>query len=103
MAKRGILYKSYVFKDRDPIMDELATARADEGVSFEETVAASGVSSSTLRNWERGKVKRPQFATVAAVARAYGATGISFSGAGTVHLVRRRSHQMMRPKIRVVK
>jgi transcriptional regulator with XRE-family HTH domain len=97
MARRGILYKSYVFKDRDPILDELATARADEGVTFEATTATSGVSTSTLRNWERGKVKRPQFATVAAVARAYGATGITFSGAGAVHLVRRA-----RPRIRAV-
>jgi len=89
MSKRGVFYKSYVFKDRDPILDVLATARADEGVTFKETHARSGVSTSTLRNWERGKTRRPQFATVVAVARTYGATGFTFSGSGTVRITRR--------------
>lgn len=90
MAKRGIFYKAYVFKDRDPIIDELATARADAGVSFVQTAAAGGPSVTTLSNWERGKTKRPQFCTVAAAARTYGAVGIKFGTNGAPHLVRRK-------------
>jgi transcriptional regulator with XRE-family HTH domain len=38
----------------------------------------SGVSKSTISNWKKKKVRRPQFCTISAVALAVGASGIDF-------------------------
>ena len=68
------LYKSYVFKDRDPIIDLMRTAVEDTGDSYAHLSVASGVSTTTLSNWfgRKAKTKRPQFCTLQAVARACG-------------------------------
>lgn len=66
------LYKSYSFRDKDPVIDRLRTIVHDSGKSYAGIEADSGVSASTLYNWFAGEVKRPQFATVMAVARALG-------------------------------
>lgn len=66
------LYKSYNFRNKDPIIDELRTAIADEGCSYAEVAEWSGVTTQTLRNWFSGPTKRPQFATVMAVVRGMG-------------------------------
>jgi hypothetical protein len=65
-------YRSYVFKDKDPVIDILRTAVQDSGKSYTDINADSGVAASTMANWFGGAVKRPQFATVNAVARALG-------------------------------
>lgn len=72
---RGALkpYKSYNFRDKDPVIDVLRTAREDGHVRMTDLTAASGVSATTYYNWWQGKTRRPQFATVAACARAMGA------------------------------
>ena len=80
MTKRTILYKSYVFRDRDPILDALATLREDAKMSFTQVHNKGGPATTTLSAWESGKTKRPQHATVAAAASAIGATGIMFNG-----------------------
>ena len=73
MAKRTInMYKSYSFKDKDPVIDRLRTIIQDEGVSYTEIEAMSGVTATTMWNWFTGPTKRPQFATVMAVARSLG-------------------------------
>jgi transcriptional regulator with XRE-family HTH domain len=73
MAKRTInAYKSYSFKDKDPVIDRLRTIIQDESVSYAEIHAMSGVTQTTLWNWFSGSTKRPQFATVMAVARSLG-------------------------------
>lgn len=66
------LYKTYLFKDKDPVIDMLRTAMQKEGMSFKDIADISGVSKNTLANWFYGDVKRPQHATVTAVARALG-------------------------------
>jgi transcriptional regulator with XRE-family HTH domain len=66
------LYKSYNFKDKDPIIDRMRTIFEDAGISHAKAAALSGVSSSTFSNWFEGETKRPQFATVMAAARALG-------------------------------
>ena len=71
--KRGFIkYKSYSFVNKDPVIDLLRTAKDDRKVTLEGIHSDSGVSVGTLHNWFRGKTRRPQFATVAAVARAMG-------------------------------
>lgn len=65
-------YKTYAFKDKDPIIDALRTAIADSGVSYEEIHERSGVAETTLFAWFYGLTRRPRYATVAAVAGAIG-------------------------------
>jgi transcriptional regulator with XRE-family HTH domain len=65
-------YKSYMFKDKDPVIDQLRTAIGDSGMDYPEVAERSDVSVSTLYNWFYGMTKRPQHATVMAVTRAIG-------------------------------
>jgi len=90
MSKRGLnLYKSYVFRDKDPIIDAIRTAYEDAGGSPRFISARSNVSPSTIRNWFRGATRRPQFATIAEVAIACGKHGIIFGADGSPRLVGR--------------
>lgn len=66
------VYKSYNFRDKDPVIDVVRTVVEDAGKSYAKVERDSGVTTQTLRNWFYGRTKRPQFATVAAVVRACG-------------------------------
>jgi len=73
MTRRTIrVYKSYNFVNKDPIIDVIRTVVEDEEKSYNQVSAGSGVSTQTLRNWFLGKTRRPQFCTIAAVARCCG-------------------------------
>ena len=72
-ARGNGLYRTYVFRDKDPVIDVLRTAKEEATISS--IAESSGVSPSTLHGWFGGKTRKPQFATVVAVARAIGATG----------------------------
>src|SRR5262245_13688272 len=74
------LYKSYVFKERDPILDAMAALRADAKISYQKIHEQGGPVATTMSAWETGKTKRPQHATIAAAASAMGATGVMFGG-----------------------
>ena len=67
-----IKYKSYSFKEKDPIIDKIRTMVKDEKATFEMVHEASGVSVSTVRGWLLGDTRRPQHATVMAVIRGLG-------------------------------
>ena len=78
--KRGFIqYKSYLFVDKDPVIDAFRTARSDTKSSFQDIRDAGGPTVGTMRNWESGGVKRPQFATVAAATKAMGKSIIDLS------------------------
>lgn len=71
-------YSTYVFKTHDPILDELRTVVMDSGLKFSQ-IAECGVSTTTLYSWfKRRKTRRPQFATISAVALVCGVEGIKF-------------------------
>jgi transcriptional regulator with XRE-family HTH domain len=74
MAKRVQLYRAYKFTgDKDPVIDKIHTMMEDTGVtSYSRCHELSGVSASTVHNWIEGDTKRPQYATIAAVAGALG-------------------------------
>ena len=74
MAKRTIItpYRTYMFKNKDPAIYKIKTILADSGESYSDVHEASGVSITTLTNWFSGNTRRPQFATLNAVARALG-------------------------------
>lgn len=69
------LYATYAFRDKDPVIDYLRTAKAKAGVSTSKVAKDSGVSPATLANWFGGTTRRPQFATVVAAARGIGPEG----------------------------
>ena len=68
------LYKSYMFKNKDPIIDSIRTIVQDSGLSYTAISGLSGVSTGTLYNWFQGETRRPQFASINAVGRACGKT-----------------------------
>ena len=71
MAK-GFTYKSYNFTEKDPIIDEIRTVVRDSGATYKHIEEHSGVTSQTLHAWFDGKTRKPQAATLNAVARALG-------------------------------
>ncbi len=66
------VYRSYAFNGKDPIVGKLDAIVKASGRSYSEIHERSGVSKTSLYNWFNGATKRPQFATVNAVARALG-------------------------------
>lgn len=79
MAKRPkkssngfIKYSTYLFTDKDPVVDVLRTMKRDAEFTDKEIADRSGVSIGTVKKWFGGNTKRPQFATVAAAAVAMG-------------------------------
>lgn len=66
------LHRSYLFKDKDPIIDQLRTLVQDEGLTYSEVAEAAGITVQTLYNWFTGPTKRPQYATVMCVVRGMG-------------------------------
>lgn len=65
-------YKTYVFKDKDPVIEEVRKVVEKSKKSYSEISALSGVSDTTLHNWFYGATLRPQNATIEAVLRALG-------------------------------
>lgn len=65
-------YASYMFRDKDPVIDIMRTMVKDAGIKHAAIRDKSGVSTTTLRGWFYGKTRRPQFATVQAVAHSLG-------------------------------
>jgi len=72
------LYKSYMFRAKDPVIDELRTLVEDHngervtGKHLKQIERGGGPTSSAMRNWFFGKTRRPQSATVEAAGRAIG-------------------------------
>jgi hypothetical protein len=73
-GKKGALhlYRTYMFKDKDPVIDRIRTIMRDEGISERDLHIVSGVSTTTFHNWFKGETMKPQYATVAASVSAMG-------------------------------
>jgi len=82
---RGVLrtYKSYLFTEKDPVIDAVRTAISDSGLTLKQIHQKSSVSNSTVHNWLHGKTKKPLFCTCWAVARACGKRGMTMGRDGT--------------------
>ena len=66
-------YQSYTFHDHDPAIDKIRTLIADHGgMQYVDIARRSGVTVQTLSNWFAGRVRKPQHATLEAVARVFG-------------------------------
>jgi len=75
---RAKIYKSYLFRDKDPAIDELRTVmqQANGGKLTNKHIhkveEAGGPAFGTMHEWFHGKTKRPQNATLEAAGRALG-------------------------------
>lgn len=68
------LYKTYEFRGQDPVVREVLALVTHSGMTKAELARQTNVASSTVAGWRKGKTKRPQFATLQAVARSCGST-----------------------------
>lgn len=77
--KRGfITYRSYSFREKDPVIDLYRTKRSESGLSYGQVAERGGASATTQRAWEHGTTRKPQFCTVSASFLAIGIKGIVF-------------------------
>lgn len=73
-----MLYRAYLFRAKDPAIDELRTIVEDHfgkrvnGKQLKEIKEAGGPSVGTMRGWFFGKTRRPQNPTLEAAGRALG-------------------------------
>lgn len=65
-------YRTYRFRDKDPVIDKIRTLVQDSKETYTTISEESGVSTATMHNWFMGETRKPQFATVNAIARALG-------------------------------
>lgn len=74
VSRVGSQYRCYGFIDKDPAIDQIRTLLQDEKMYHKLSVVSdlSGVSTQTLYQWFMGDTKRPQNATMEAVARSLG-------------------------------
>lgn len=73
------LYSAYLFRDKDPAIDEFRTVAQDHfgkrnltHEDYEEIHEQGGPTGGCVKNWFEGKTKRPQNATLEAAGRALG-------------------------------
>lgn len=68
------MYRTYRFRDKDPVIDEIRTLVQHEGLMTKLGIVheLSGVSTSTLENWFNGATISPQNRTICAVTSALG-------------------------------
>jgi hypothetical protein len=73
------LYQSYMFRGKDPAIDEIRTVMQDyfgkrnlSKVDYKTVQEEGGPSQNTVKQWFEGKTKRPQNATLEAAGRALG-------------------------------
>lgn len=64
--------RTYVFKDKDPIIDEMRTLSQDDGRNMKAICAEAGISTTTTHGWFLGETRRPQNCTIEAFGRALG-------------------------------
>ena len=73
------LYRSYMFTNKDPVIDEMRTLLQDQygsgkltHKSLKNVEEAGGPTPTTIQNWLYGDTKRPQNASIEAAGRAIG-------------------------------
>ena len=68
-----MIYKTYLFTDKDPIIDEMRTLwEKCKRPTYDYVTAQGGPAASTIRGWFNGDTVRPQSASVRAFVRALG-------------------------------
>ncbi len=86
-----LIYKSYNFVDKDPVIDAMRTAFSDSGHTYQYVHDQSGVSISTMNAWFLGSTRRPTLAAMAAVGSVIGCEGYNWKTRKLIGKTRRRS------------
>jgi transcriptional regulator with XRE-family HTH domain len=104
-VSKGFTYKSYSFTDKDPIIDEIRTVVQGSGATYKKIQEDSGVTAATLRAWFDGETRKPQAATLNAVARALGYKlgFVPYEAASAAETPPATTHAVRMAKIRRVK
>lgn len=76
-SRGHLIYGAYVFRTKDPVIDEIRTIAQDtlgslRGKDLKVVAQSGGPTVSTMRNWFFGKTRRPNNATIEAAGRAMG-------------------------------
>jgi hypothetical protein len=73
------LYQAYLFRDKDPAIDEFRTVAQDHygkrnlaGSDYADIEENGGPVAGTIKQWLEGKTRRPQNCTLEAAGRALG-------------------------------
>lgn len=85
------VYKSYNFKDKDPIIDRLRTIIDGHGLSYEQVANDTGLTQRTIWNLFSGPTKYPRYSTVARIVialRAYDFTVVDMHTGKRLKMVR---------------
>lgn len=83
MARGFIKYKAYPFVEKDPVLGFIWAIKRNKGMKNTEIRDGGGPATATLKAWgPDGKVRRPQFATVAAACRAMGLSEVPLTSEG---------------------
>lgn len=72
------MYKTYAFRNKDPIIDKIRTIIADEDLSYLDIEKRSRVASTTMYNWFHGTTRKPQNASIKAVIRACSSAEVEY-------------------------
>lgn len=72
MSRTINVYASYSFRTKDPVIDELRNLQEKCGMRDADIAENSGISSTTIHGWFKGKTRKPQSATIEAAGRAMG-------------------------------
>jgi hypothetical protein len=69
-----MVYRNYEFIDKDPVIDQVKSMVEKERLLKKPGIVheLSGVSRATIHNWFFGNTRRPQYATIMAVASSLG-------------------------------
>ena len=85
------LYQSYLFRDKDPAIDEFRTVAQDHfgkrnlnHEDYDDIHEKGGPSGGCVKAWFEGKTKRPQNATLEAAGRALGMRRVWVEDKGNV-------------------
>jgi hypothetical protein len=88
------LYEAYLFRDKDPAIDELRTVMQDHygkrnlaNADYSDVHEKGGPTAGCIKAWFEGKVKRPQNATLEAAGRALGMKRVWVKENGGVNVV----------------
>lgn len=70
------IYKSYMFRTKDPVIDEMRTLFQDQGLmnakGFKTVHERGAPTVATFQKWFKGDTRRPQNAAIMATAHALG-------------------------------
>lgn len=94
------LYQSYMFRDKDPAIDEFRTVAQDHfgkrnlsHEDYEEIHEQGGPTAGCIKSWFEGATKRPQNATIEAAGRALGMKRVWVEQTNVVSLAERKKRR----------